>query len=134
MENMEINSKARSAFELIAELKALQSETYDAIMEEIDKIEPIKEIKQVSPHICVVNLSAVQKNKGILSPEYYIPDAQKDAIKKSLSNCGKDLEKITRKVKDMIDKGYIDGRYSHQKVMLNLNSLKLLEELYKNLI
>ena len=102
-------AKKKKAFKMLAELKLLQQEIVSAIMDEIDTIEPLKDVTPISPTMCTIKLSTIQKNGGILSPEYYIADVQREEIKKHLSKCGNDIEKITARIKDMIDKGRIKG-------------------------
>ena len=126
-------NKTKKAFEMIAELKLLQEDIVSAIMEEIDTIEPLKDVTPVSPHICTVKLSTISKNGGILSPEYYIADVQREEVKKHLSGCGKDIEKITKRIKDMIDRGYIKGSSVDKNVRLNSNTLKVLTKIHSEI-
>lgn len=79
-------------------------------------------------------LSAIKDNNFILSPEYYIQDVQREEIKKHLSKCGKDIEKITARIKEMIDTGKIKGNTVDKNVILNHSSLTALKEIYSNLI
>jgi hypothetical protein len=123
-------TKKKKAFEMLAELKLLQQDIVSAIMEEIDTIQPLKDVTPISPNICTIKLSTIQKNGGILSPEYYIADVQKEEIKKHLSKCGNDIEKITVRIKDMIDKGRIKGSSADKDIRLNKNSIEVLKMIY----
>ena len=124
----------RKAMQLIKQLKLLQDEIFDSIMQEIDEIEPLKDVKPISPHMCVIKFSTIKENGFILSPEYYIQDVQKEEIKKYLSRCGKDIEKITARIEEMINTGKIKGNTSDKTVILNQSSLKALREIHSNLI
>lgn len=125
---------AKKAMHLIKKLKLLQDEIFDALMQEIDEIEPLKDVTPIGPRMCTIKLSTIRENNFILSPEYYIQDVQREEIKKHLGRCGKDIEKITARIKEMIDTGKIKGNTTDKTVMLNQSSLKALNEIYENLI
>ena len=125
---------AKRAMELIKELRILQDEVIDAIMSQIDEIEPMKDVTHISPRIATVKLSTIMENNFILSPEYYLADVQREEIKKHLAKCGKDVDKITERIKEMIDTGKIKGNTTDKTVMLNKSSQKALSEIYENLI
>ena len=125
---------ARKAMELIKELRLLQDEIFASIMAQIDEIEPMKDVTPIGPRIATVKLSTIKDNNFILSPEYYLCDVQREEIKKHLSKCGKDIDKITERIKEMIDTGKIKGNTSDKTVVLNKSSQKALTEIYSNLI
>ena len=124
----------KKAINLIKKLKLLQNEIVESIMREIDKIEPMKDVQPIGERMCVIKLSTIKDNNFILSPEYYIQDVQREEIKKHLSKCGKDIEKITARIKEMIDTGKIKGNTADKNVILNHSSLTALKEIYSNLI
>ena len=128
-----MKKQSKKAFQLIAELKSLQEEVVSAIMNEIDTIEPLKDVTPISSTMCTIKLSTIQKNNGILSPEYYLADVQREEIKKHLAKSGNDIEKITTKIKNMIDKGCIKGSTVDKDIRLNQNSLKVLQTIYAEL-
>ena len=49
----------RKAMHLIKKLKLLQDEIFDTIMQEVDEIEPMKDVEKVGSLMCVVKLSTI---------------------------------------------------------------------------
>ena len=128
---------AKKAMSLIKEFRLLQDEIYESIMAEIDEIEPMKDVTPIgngSVKIATVKLSTIAKNGFNLSPEYYIQDVQREAIKKHLSKKGKDIDRITDCIKEMVDTKMIKGSTSDKHIQLNASSVKALTEIYQNLI
>ena len=125
---------AKRAMELIKELRILQDEIIESIMSQIDEIKPMKDVNHIGSRIATVKLSTIMENNFILSPDYYLADVQREEIKKHLSKCGKDIDKITERIKEMLDTGKIKGSTTDKTIMLNQSSKKALSEIYENLI
>lgn len=122
---------------LIEELNLIEKQAEDLRKEIIDKISTAVEttpldgvtVLSKAPRAVSVKLSSVMTGPFILSPEYYIPESQAEAIRRKLSAC-QSTTALCAAVKEMIDTKKV--RFSHNMhddaVMLNAQSLKILRE------
>lgn len=114
----------------IAVVKKLQREIVESIKKDILSTPPLDCVRDisVSPRTSIVSFSTIKENRGILSPNYYIQEAQNQYIVDAIAPCNTDFEKIEDKIREMIKTKYVFSK-SQSKVPLNNNSLKKLNEI-----
>lgn len=129
MNNM--TNKLQESFDLLQKLKLLQNEVFEEINKEIEEIPELKGVTLLnsSPHC--ISISFSQLSNRCWSPQYYIAECQKEAIRKGLEKCGKNLEKITKCIKKMLDEKMV--KINNDKTILNENSLATLQRIYDGL-
>lgn len=126
-------SNTKEARALIAKLRCLQNEIFDSVIAKIDAMPNMVDVNNSGVRTATVSAKAIFANGGILSPEYYIQDVQKMEIKNELLKSGKDVDKMTEKIKEMIETKRIKGSTSDKTVMLNPISIKTLSAIYADL-
>lgn len=114
----------------IAVVKKLQREIVESIKKDILSTPPLDCVRDVSvaPRTLIISFSTIKENRGILSPNYYIQEAQNQYMVNAIASCNMDFEKIEDKIREMIKTKYIFSK-SQTKVPLNNNSLKKLNEI-----
>lgn len=114
----------------IAVVKKLQREIVESIKKDILSTPPLDCVRDVSvaPRTLIISFSTIKENRGILSPNYYIQEAQNQYMVNAIASCNMDFEKIEDKIREMIKTKYIFSK-SQTKVLLNNNSLKKLNEI-----
>lgn len=114
----------------IAVVKKLQQEIAESIKKDMLSTPPLDCVRDVSvaPRISIISFSTIKENRGILSPNYYIQEAQNQYMVDAIASCNADFEKIEDKIRKMIKTKYVFSK-SQSRVPLNNNSLKKLNEI-----
>ena len=115
-------------------LHELENAIFDEIIRIIDESEALPDTTPIGKNMVTVNISTIMKNGHILSPEYYIQDVQKDAIKSKLHRVGKDIDKLSECIENMISTQKIKGSTSDKDVHLNRNSIATLQRIHEMLM
>ena len=125
-------TKIEESIELLKRLKVIQDEVYEELMAEIDAIPPLEgvQISPTSPLVAIVPFSALSGR--CWSPSFYIPASQQEAIKKVIGKSGKDLGRIAKAIRNMLDQKCAKVS-TYEKVYLNDESLKTLQSIYDGL-
>lgn len=112
-------------------LKAAIEELYLGVKTEVDNIPSLNGVKPISDTSicgCIVSFTAMFSSPGcILSPDYYIPQVQADAVLNTLTTPSMSLETFMRRLEKMVQTGKVEGK-GHD-VMLNPNTLKVLRDI-----
>ena len=126
-----LTNSLQESFDLLQKLKLLNEEIFVEIDKEIENIPELKGVTRLSssPNCAIISFSALSNR--CWSPQYYMADCQKEAIRKGLAKCGKDLEKITKCIKKMLDDKFV--KVNNDKTILNDNSLETLQKIYDGL-
>lgn len=126
-----LTNSLQESFDLLQKLKLLQEEIFEEIDKEIENIPELKGVTllNTSPHCISIRFSDLSNR--CWSPQFYIAECQKEAIRKGLEKCGKDLEKITKCIKKMLDEKFV--KINNDKTILNDNSLATLQKIYDGL-
>lgn len=86
---------------------------------------PLKDVKPIAENIVIVRLSCLQRN--VWSPEYYIPSAQADYVRKALDGVST-AHSFVKKMEEMIEKrGVKIGVNFHR---FNDKTVSILEKYY----
>lgn len=116
--------------EVVEQIKLYREE----LLKMIDQIPDAQTgVNQISkkPEIAIVNLSHVQKNKGILCPHYYLNGRAKEALRKLVQRSL--IEDLPKRIKNIIQSGQIKIK-SKDAIKLNPEFISILKDMWKGIL
>lgn len=120
--------KLLTALEMEKDVESIVKKVKNQIYEDLNNAEPLEGVKRMNSSVsCAsVSFSALTKKNLILSPEYYLPDSQANAVKRKLDLC-RTASDLLRALSEMVslEKCEVGKNFSAR---LNPNTISVLKQ------